>query len=68
MLGPDSYADPGFDDQKFKNLHLKVETGIVDPDFLLSSGSVFVRTKITHKNRNVKKFHVVKSWMLSIEG
>jgi hypothetical protein len=32
MLSPDLYQDPGFDDKKFKNLHLQVETSIVDPD------------------------------------
>jgi hypothetical protein len=39
-LGPDSYPDLGSDDEKFKNLHMKVETSIVDSDFcLLDAGS-----------------------------
>jgi hypothetical protein len=38
----------------------------VDPD--PESGSVSRRAKMTHNNNKVKKFHVLKCWMLSFEG
>ena len=39
----------------------------VDPDPYSESGSK--RAKITHKSRkNIKKFHVLKCWMFSLES
>jgi hypothetical protein len=41
-----------------------------DPDSVRSVDpeSGFRRPKMTHKNRKVKKFHVLNCWMFSFEG
>jgi hypothetical protein len=72
------YAIQNFNDSK----HI-VLASVVDPDFKQVSGSGFririwiwesesgsgsIRAKVIHKNKKVKKLHVLKCWMFSVKG